>query len=146
MKTSIQQYRPHNPLNLGVLKYKHRKMYSGEGARSQELNWDKACLAGFLSRVSIFRDENVPFLLVYRGHLSDSNRGGRQQISRNVCVLLEQLGLLVGRISGPRERIESKLSAKILPLTDWQNRQYQNGCRIWKLIETCKSELFKFAS
>lgn len=114
MKTSIQQYRPHNPLNLGVLKYKHRKMYSGGGDRSQELNWDKACLAGFLSRVSIFRDENVPFLLVYRGHLSDSNRGGHQQISRNVCVLLEQLGLLVGRISG----IESKLSAKILPLTD----------------------------
>lgn len=75
MKTSIQKYRPHNPLNLGVLKYKHRKMYSGGGDRSQELNWDKACLAGFLSRVSIFRDENVPFLLVEGISLTATEEG-----------------------------------------------------------------------
>lgn len=96
MKTSIQKYRPQNPLNLNVLKYKHRKMYSGEGEMSQELNWGKACLAGFLSRASVFRDKNAPFFLVYRGCLSDSNSGDSQQISRNVCVLVEQLGLLVG--------------------------------------------------
>lgn len=56
MKTSIQKYRPQNSLNLSVLKYKHRKMYSGGGDISQELNWG---LAGFFSRVSIFRDENA---------------------------------------------------------------------------------------
>lgn len=96
MKTSIKKYRPQNPLNLNVLKYKHRKMYSGEGEMSQESNWGKACLAGFLSRASVFRDKNAPFCLVYRGCLSDSNSGESQQTSRNVCVLVEQLGLLVG--------------------------------------------------
>lgn len=96
MKTSIKKYRPQNPLNRSVLKCKHRKMYSGGGEMSQELNWGKTCLAGFLSRASVFRDKNSPFFLVYRGRLSNSNSGENQQISRNVCVLVEQLGLLVG--------------------------------------------------
>lgn len=142
MKTSIKKDRPQKPLNLSVLKYRHRKMYSG-GDVSQELNWSKACLPGFLSSASVLRDEDASFFLVYRGYHSGSNSGESQKTSRNVCVLVDQLGLLVGWISGPRKRLKSKLSAIILPFTDWQDRQYRNGCRICKFIETCKSELFK---
>lgn len=63
---------------------------------SQELKWGKSFLAGFLSRASVLRDEDAPFFLVFRLHLFGSSSEQSQQISRNVCVSVHQLGLLVG--------------------------------------------------
>lgn len=70
MKTSIKKSKPQKPLNLGVLKYRHRRMYSGRGDMSQELNWSKACLSMFLSSTPVLKDEDAPFFPIWRGHLS----------------------------------------------------------------------------
>lgn len=61
MKTSIKKYKPQKPLNLGVLKSRHRRMYAGGGDMNQELNWNKACLSMFLSSTSVLKDEDAPF-------------------------------------------------------------------------------------
>jgi hypothetical protein len=80
MKTSVKKYRPQKPLNLGVLKYGHRRMYSGGGDMSQELNWSKACLSIFLSSSCVLRDEDAPFVLVYGRHFLMERAGSYQGI------------------------------------------------------------------